>query len=107
LSGVDPSTGVPRYTETLPSPVADHFASPSAAGGRVFVATGSSVTAFTTLSALHYYRNGGVVGSKPITTISWGTLTFKTIVGGSGQVTCHTVEAGTIDNPAGGGAGVG
>jgi outer membrane protein assembly factor BamB len=46
LYGLDPSTGVPRYTETLPSPVADHFASPSAAGGRLFVATGSSVTAY-------------------------------------------------------------
>jgi outer membrane protein assembly factor BamB len=46
LYGLDPSTGVPRYTETLPSPVVDHFASPSAAGGRVFLATGSSVTAY-------------------------------------------------------------
>ncbi len=33
LYGLDPSTGVPRYTEQLPSPIADHFASPSAAGG--------------------------------------------------------------------------
>lgn len=46
LYGLDPSTGVPTYVETLPSPVADHFASPSAAGARLFVATGSSVTAF-------------------------------------------------------------
>jgi hypothetical protein len=46
LYGLDPSTGVPRYTETLPSPVADHFASPSAAGGRLFVSTGESVTAY-------------------------------------------------------------
>jgi outer membrane protein assembly factor BamB len=46
LYGLDPSTGVPRFTETLPSPVVDHFGSPSAAGGRVFVATGSSVTAY-------------------------------------------------------------
>ncbi|MBA3807548.1 MAG: PQQ-binding-like beta-propeller repeat protein [Solirubrobacterales bacterium] len=46
LYGLDPATGVPRYTETLPSPTIDHFASPSAAGGRVFVATGSSVTAY-------------------------------------------------------------
>jgi outer membrane protein assembly factor BamB len=46
LYGIDPSTGEARYTETLPSPVADHFASPSAAGGRLFVATGSSVSAY-------------------------------------------------------------
>jgi outer membrane protein assembly factor BamB len=32
LYGLDPSTGAPRYTETLPSPVSDHFASPSADG---------------------------------------------------------------------------
>jgi hypothetical protein len=46
LYGLDPATGVPRYTETLPSPAIDHFASPSAAGGGLFVASGSSVTAY-------------------------------------------------------------
>jgi outer membrane protein assembly factor BamB len=46
LYGLDPATGSPRYTETLPSPVIDHFASPSAAGGRLFVASGCSVTAY-------------------------------------------------------------
>jgi polyvinyl alcohol dehydrogenase (cytochrome) len=46
LYGLDPATGKPRYTETLPTAVADHFSSPSAAGGRLFVATGSSVTAY-------------------------------------------------------------
>jgi outer membrane protein assembly factor BamB len=46
LYGLDPATGIPRYTLTLPSPVVDHFGSPSAAGGRVFVATGSTVTAY-------------------------------------------------------------
>jgi hypothetical protein len=46
LYGLDPETGIPRYTLTLPSPVVDHFGSPSAAGGRVFVATGSTVTAY-------------------------------------------------------------
>jgi hypothetical protein len=44
--GLDPATGAPRYTETLPSAAIDHFASPSAAGGRLFVASGSTVTAF-------------------------------------------------------------
>src|SRR5262249_35828540 len=46
LYGLDPATGVPRYTETLPSPAIDHFASPSAAGGDLFLASGSSVTAY-------------------------------------------------------------
>jgi outer membrane protein assembly factor BamB len=46
LYGLDPATGVPRYTLELPSPVADHFASPSAAGGKLFLATGSTATAY-------------------------------------------------------------
>ncbi len=46
LYGLEPSTGSPRYTETLPSPVADHFASPSAAGGRLYVSTGCSVSSY-------------------------------------------------------------
>jgi hypothetical protein len=46
LYGLDAASGVPRYTETLPSPAIDHFASPSAAGGGLFVASGSSVTAY-------------------------------------------------------------
>jgi hypothetical protein len=46
LYGLDPASGEARYTETLPSPVADHFASPSAGGGRVLVATGSTVSAY-------------------------------------------------------------
>jgi polyvinyl alcohol dehydrogenase (cytochrome) len=48
LYGLDPATGAVRYTETLPSPVIDHFASPSAAGGRLLVSTGSTVSAFQT-----------------------------------------------------------
>jgi outer membrane protein assembly factor BamB len=46
LYGLDPASGAVRYTETLPSPVADHFASPSAGGGRVLVSSGSTVSAF-------------------------------------------------------------
>jgi outer membrane protein assembly factor BamB len=46
LYGLDPASGAPRYTETLPSAAVDHFASPSAAGGRLFVSTGSTVTAY-------------------------------------------------------------
>ncbi len=46
LYGLDPATGATQVTETLPSAVVDHFASPSAAGGRLFVSTGSTVTAY-------------------------------------------------------------
>jgi len=46
LYGLDPATGSTVYTEHLPEPIDDHFASPSAAGGRLFVASGESVTAY-------------------------------------------------------------
>lgn len=46
LYGLDAATGKARYTETLPSKITDHFSSPSAAGGRLLVSSGSSVTAY-------------------------------------------------------------
>ena len=46
MYGLDPASGRQRYLVTLPSPVIDHFASPSAAGGRLFVASGTSVSAY-------------------------------------------------------------
>ena len=55
----------------------------------------------------HYYSNGVVAGSEPETVVGWGTLALKTAVGGSGEVTCHTAQAGTVENPGGGLAGVG
>ncbi len=61
---------------------------------------------FKTLSAPHWYKNA--VKSKEGTKvqfISWGTLALKTVVGGSGEVTCHVVSAGNLSNPTGGGAG--
>ena len=62
---------------------------------------------FKTAPARRYSSNGSLVGSEPVTVNSWGTLTLKTVVGGAGEITCHTAEAGTIANPEGGGAGVG
>lgn len=53
LYGLEPATGKPHYTEHLPSPVADHFASPSAAGGRLFVSSGESVTAYQISKSLN------------------------------------------------------
>lgn len=46
LYGLCDSNGDVLYEETMPEPIADHFGSPSAAGGRLFVATGRSVTAY-------------------------------------------------------------
>jgi hypothetical protein len=46
LYGLELSTGKVAYTLTLPSAVEDHFASPSAAAGRLFLATGESVSAY-------------------------------------------------------------
>lgn len=63
LYALDPGSGAPRYTLTLPSPVADHFASPSAAGGRVFLATGSTETAYV-ISA------GAAAGPGPVSPIA-------------------------------------
>jgi outer membrane protein assembly factor BamB len=63
LYGLDPTSGTPRYTETLPSPTIDHFASPSAAGGHLFVATGCSVTAYQ-VSQLAGSPTGG--GGTPV-----------------------------------------
>jgi outer membrane protein assembly factor BamB len=45
LYGLDPATGVVRFQTTLGS--FDHFATPSAGGGRLFVAVGSKLTALT------------------------------------------------------------
>jgi len=72
LYGLDPGSGKPRYTLTLPSPVTDHFGSPSAAGGRVYVATGSTITAYQTavLTALESPSPVPLApaGAKPLAT---------------------------------------
>jgi hypothetical protein len=72
-----------------------------------FANGGAVGAAWVFLNAPRYYSNGVLAGSAPTTTITWGTVTLKTVVGGSGEVTCHTVGAATIDNPMGAGAGVG
>jgi outer membrane protein assembly factor BamB len=104
LYGLDPSTGVPRYTETLPSPVADHFASPSAAGGRLFVASGSSVTAYQiaqlalpTVTKLK--PNTGPVAGGTTVTITGANFAGATAVKfGSTSAGKFTVESGTSIN---------
>jgi hypothetical protein len=61
---------------------------------------------FETPPHLRYYANGGLVGSAPVTIVAWGTLALKKVVGGTGELVCHAVEAGTIGNPVGGGTGL-
>jgi outer membrane protein assembly factor BamB len=78
LYGLEPTTGVPRYTETLPSPVIDHFASPSAAGGRVFVATGSSVTAY------QIAQNPPTVVTEPAASVTQTAATLNASVNPNG-----------------------
>jgi outer membrane protein assembly factor BamB len=83
LYGLIPSTGVPRYTETLPSPVVDHFASPSAAGGRVFLATGSSVTAYQ-IAQLKTPPNPPSVVTEQASSVTQTTATLNASVNPNG-----------------------
>ncbi len=69
LYGLEPSSGKVRYTETLPSAVADHFASPSAGGGRVLVASGATVSAFqvgTVVSSAGGSAQPGTIQQQPV-----------------------------------------
>jgi outer membrane protein assembly factor BamB len=61
LYGVDPATGAVRYTRSLDT--FEHFATPSAAGGRLFVAAGSTIAALTIAS---YTPPAPPVGSPPV-----------------------------------------
>jgi hypothetical protein len=60
---------------------------------------------FTAASA-HVYKNG-VIGAegKKLRTLGWGTL--KLTNSNLGEVECHDVMAGYLENPAGGGSAIG
>jgi hypothetical protein len=73
LYGLNPRTGATSFSANLGT--FDHFASPSAAGGRLFVANGAQVTAFTiatsptpssTSTGLFSSQNPSAIG-KPVT----------------------------------------
>jgi hypothetical protein len=70
----------------------------------VGTATGADHTFRAT--APHVYKNG-VLGAegKKVRTISWGTVKFANTT--LGEVECHTVGAGYLENPTGGGSSVG
>lgn len=73
LYGLEPSTGALRYTEQLPSPIADHFASPSAGGGRLLVATGSTVSAYQ-VAMLTSFPGAGTPVPSPAPTAAPRTI---------------------------------
>jgi outer membrane protein assembly factor BamB len=79
LYGLDPATGKARYTLALPSPVADHFGSPSAAGGMLFLATGSTETAFH-IAELAPGAGGGAPGHVLTQAIDKNTLLVPTLL---------------------------
>ena len=58
-------------------------------------------------AAPHWYKNNVKIaeGTKIAQTL-WGTLTLKTVVGGTGEVTCKNAVGAVIENPTGEGAGI-
>jgi hypothetical protein len=55
------------------------------------------------------YTKDGVLlaeGAKTFVT-GWGTLKLQTVIGGTAAWTCRNAESGYVENPVGGGAGVG
>jgi hypothetical protein len=55
----------------------------------------------------HWYVNGVLAGPERTQTMSWGTITARTVKGGvpGAFVTCKKSDAGNVWNPVGGGAG--
>jgi hypothetical protein len=53
----------------------------------------------------HWYNNGVLIPEgQRVPTVSWGTLALESA---AGKVECRTVIGGYVENPVGGGAGVG
>src|SRR5271166_1875401 len=53
----------------------------------------------------HWKANNVVIKeAKRVPTVTWGTLELKSALG---IVKCHNVDAGWVENPKGGGAGLG
>jgi PKD domain len=53
----------------------------------------------------HWYRNGVMItDGQPVSTIAWGTLKLTNAT--LGEVECHEVIAGQVENPTDGGAAV-
>ena len=92
--------------------------SPAEAAGTVDVTVtapeGTSPTSpadeftFTPQLIPHYYKNGVLAAEgEKVTIVSWGKLTLEPLPGGGGFTTCENLAGGYVENPVGGGAGIG
>lgn len=54
LYGLDPRTGVVRSRQSTPA--MEHFTTPAASGGRLFLATGQTLNAYTIGTAASHRR---------------------------------------------------
>jgi hypothetical protein len=69
---------------------------------------GSDVTFKTLHGTQHWYKNGVLLtAGKPVPILSFGGSKDVVQLSGLGEVHCQNVGAGSIENPSGGGAGVG
>jgi len=57
----------------------------------------------------HWYVNGSEVAQgEEVQTLAWGALTLESEPAGkAAPVTCNNVAGGTVENPVGGGSGIG
>jgi hypothetical protein len=121
IYGLDPNSGATRSRFSIPESGSDvnHFATPSAGGGKLFAASGDQVTAFTiaqmpgttaTTTSLTSSRNPTFAGSSLTLTATvaptpdGGTITFadggKTISGCSGIVVSTATGGRAVCNTA-------
>jgi hypothetical protein len=69
---------------------------------------GSDVTFKTLHGTQHWYKNGAILGAgKAAPILTFGGSKDVVQVSGLGEVHCQNVGAGSVENPSGGGAGVG
>jgi hypothetical protein len=61
---------------------------------------------FTYTGKARWFVNN-VASLRTTAMVSWGTVSLRTVVGGSGEVVCHTLAGGTVTNPPGSAQGVG
>jgi len=73
------------------------------------VATTAFAVLPTVAQAAPRYKSEGafIAEGKKVFLEGWGTLKLQTVVGGSAAYTCRNAAGGFVENPLGGGAGVG
>ncbi len=64
-----------------------------------------AVTSAAQAAGPHYYKNKTIIAEgSQVATVGWGTLALNSP---AGDVSCHNAAAGYVENPKGGGPGVG